>query len=388
MREKLSLYVHYPFCRAKCPYCDFNSYPSGSFGDCDLLEAYLRELSYYSEILAPRTLSTIFFGGGTPSLMSLESMEAILSKIGELFSLDDDLEVTLEANPTTLEIDKFKAFRSLGIGRLSIGIQSLEDQHLEFLGRTYGRREALEAIEVAQSCFGDSYSIDLIYARPEQTLGQWLEELEEALELSPRHLSLYQLTLEPGTEFFRRGIRALDGDRAAEMYQVTNEFMESRGIPLYEISNYAKGGSRCRHNLNYWNSGEWLALGAGAQSRLCLGDEFVGGYRERIALENIKNPLHWRGQVLTSGHGLRTSEKLTREEFIDEALLMGLRLRDGVAMENLEKYLRLDSGSLLELLEGDWRYLAAENYIEVSDRNIRIPLENLRILDSIVGRIT
>ncbi|MDR1495169.1 MAG: radical SAM family heme chaperone HemW [Rickettsiales bacterium] len=390
MEEKLSLYVHYPFCKSKCPYCDFNSYPDGNRGSLetgDFLKAYIREITHYREILGPRTVNTVFFGGGTPSLMSIDFTESILSQIGRLFSLEDGLEISLEANPTTLETGKFGEFRALGINRLSIGIQSFSGQNLKFLGRTYSETEALEALDVAQRCFGDSYSIDLIYALPGQNVGQWLEELEKAAILSPNHMSLYQLTIEPGTEFHRRGVRPMDDGEEAEIYRITNEFLEFRDISLYEISNYARPGYRCRHNMNYWNSGQWLGIGAGAHSRLCFGDKLVNGYRERMALENIKNPSQWQKQVLKLGHGLDVSEMLTREEFIEEILLMGLRLRDGLVIDNVRKYLTLGPGGFLELFGKDYEQLAVGNYIEISDKNIRIPLENLRILDSIVKKI-
>ncbi|MDR2777659.1 MAG: radical SAM family heme chaperone HemW [Rickettsiales bacterium] len=387
MKENISLYIHYPFCRSKCPYCDFNSYRVDGFNVSEFLEAYLREISHYSEILGGRTVDTVFFGGGTPSLASVEFLGIILDWIGKLFRLNDGAEISLEANPTTFEIGKFREFRSIGINRLSIGIQSLNDRSLEFLGRTYSRIEALAAIDMAQKCFGGNYSIDMIYARPGQKIQGWLEELEEAATLSPNHLSLYQLTIEPGTEFHRRGVRPPEGDGAARMYEITGEFLDSRGIPLYEISNYARGGHECLHNLNYWNSGEWLGIGAGAHSRLCLCDTFVDAQRERTAMVNLKNPVEWQRSAMEYGHGRETLACLTKKETVEEILLMGLRLRNGIKIDNVKKYLALESGSLRELLADGYGYLVDGNYIEVSDNNIRVPVEYLRILDSIVERL-
>ncbi|MDR1425400.1 MAG: radical SAM family heme chaperone HemW [Rickettsiales bacterium] len=387
MKEDISLYVHYPFCTYKCPYCDFNSYGLGIRGVDDFFESYLREISHYSEIFGDRTIKTVFFGGGTPSLMSSGSLGGILDRIDEKFRLDRDAEISLEANPTTLETKKFSEFRSLGINRLSVGVQSLNSQQLKFFGKTYGRGEILRALDVVQKCFGENYSIDLIYARPEQNVQQWLEELEEATILSPNHLSLYQLTIEPGTKFYRDGIRALEDNMAAEMYEMTNKFLESRGLHLYEISNYARDGYECRHNLNYWNSGEWLGIGAGAHSRLCFEDIFINKYKERTALENIKNPQKWQQSVANYGHGVETREILAREEFIEEVLLMGLRLGSGLRIDNVKKYLTLGPGGVLDLLGGSYRYLSDSGSIEVSDQGLRVPPEYLRVLDSIVERI-
>ncbi|MDR2777325.1 MAG: radical SAM family heme chaperone HemW [Rickettsiales bacterium] len=387
MGEDISLYVHYPFCGSKCPYCDFNSYRVGSTDVNSFLEAYTREITHYSEILGNRVVNTVFFGGGTPSLMSANFLGTILNTIDRSFRLVEKAEISLEANPTKFESGKFEEFRSLGVNRLSIGVQSMDNQNLKFLGRSHGRGEILKAIDVAQERFGDRYSIDMIYALPEQRLQKWLKELNEATILSPNHLSLYQLTIEPETEFHRRGVKSLEEEEAAEMYRVTGEFLESRGIHLYEISNYAREGYECHHNLNYWNSGEWLGIGAGAHSRLCFDDRFAGGYRLRSALENIKNPLDWQRSVMKYGHGSRVVDSLSREEFIEEILLMGLRLRSGIALENVKKYLALGSGGILELLAGNYEYLVEKKYIEVSNDGIRVSPEHLRILDSILERI-
>ncbi|MDR2077958.1 MAG: radical SAM family heme chaperone HemW [Rickettsiales bacterium] len=387
MFRDLSLYIHYPFCLSKCPYCDFNSYRIANVDLDEFLKAYLEEIEYYSNILPGRTVNTIFFGGGTPSLMPVNFLEAIMEKIYSRFRVDKDAEISLEANPTSCEINKFREFRLMGINRLSIGVQSLEEKRLKFLGRIHSSSDVLRAIEIARLCFSGSYSIDLIYAVPGQKIEEWLMELKTALELSPGHMSLYQLTIEPGTEFSRKNIETADEYTAAEMYKVTNEFLESRGMYLYEVSNYAASGYRCRHNLNYWNSGEWLGIGAGAHSRLCFQDEFVNGYRPRISVENIKNFTKWWENTMKFGRGCRILKNLSREESIEEMLLMGLRLRDGVLVDNVKKYIELHSGSIVDILNDNYRILAEKKYIEVSGDNVRIPLEHFCILESIVERI-
>jgi oxygen-independent coproporphyrinogen-3 oxidase len=388
MTGNLSLYVHYPFCLSKCPYCDFNSYRLS--GDIDLnefLKAYLREIEYYSNILPDRTIDTIFFGGGTPSLMTLDFLGAILDKIRSAFTISENVEISLEANPMSCEISKFREFRLLGINRLSIGVQSLENRRLKFLGRIHNSAKALKAIEMAQECFGRNYSIDLIYAVPGQTVEEWLRELEEALELSPWHMSLYQLTIEPETDFGRKNFKVANESVAAEMYKMTNELLDSRGICLYEVSNYAADGYRCRHNLNYWQSGEWLAIGAGAHGRLCFQKEFADGYRLRVSIENIENPLEWQKSVLKFGHGCKIRENLSREESIEEMLFMGLRLRDGIEADNVERYVKLSSGNITDILSNNCKTLADKKYIEISNRNIKIPTEHFCVLESLVKRI-
>ncbi|GHU28155.1 coproporphyrinogen III oxidase [Bacilli bacterium] len=355
--------------------------------ESDFLKAYLMEIEYYSKILGDITVNTIFFGGGTPSLMSVEFLGAILDKIQNVFNVKDGAEISLEVNPTTIEANKFREFRRLGINRLSIGVQSLADKYLRFFRRTHTRKGVLEAIAVAQECFEDNYSIDLIYARPNQTISEWLGELEEAVELSPNHISLYQLTIEPETEFGRTGVRTADDGVASEMYGLTNEFLESKNIPLYEVSNYAKKGWECRHNLNYWNSGQWLGIGAGAHSRLCFKNEFVDGYKPRTAVENIKNPVQWQLNTLKFGHGSSSRTNLTKNEFMEEILLMGLRMRCGIDINNVKKYLNLYSNNIREILNDNYKFLSEERYIEVSSDSIRIPLDHFNILDSIVERV-
>lgn len=444
--QPISLYIHYPFCLAKCPYCDFNSYAISNF-DClknihsvdgaadeNFLKAYEMELKFYHNLLGRRQIDTIFFGGGTPSLISSKQIENILNLVHKLFRVTSDAEISLEANPGTFENKKFQEFRSIGINRLSIGVQSLNDYYLKFFGRIHRRKEALEAIAVAQRYFQNSYSLDLIYARPEQTRKDWLEELKEVMELSPNHLSLYQLIIEEGTEFSRKKIKMPSEKYMVGLYEDSVEFLESKNINLYEVSNYARRGWECRHNLNYWNSGEWIAIGAGAHGRFCpdnvdicnysngnLGCEILknGGknngsngnsthnkdaanneyetqenkkaistvddYKIRVATENIKNPLRWQESVLKNGHGLAFCEKLTREEFIEEILLMGLRMRNGIALENVQKYLKVQDIS--ELLNPNYSALLRKKYIEIFDNKLRVPLKYFPLLDSIVARL-
>ncbi len=379
----LSIYIHYPFCLSKCPYCDFNSYKLSSLDEENFLRAYLGELDYYGRFFKDRKIKTIFFGGGTPSLISINFLENIFKKINDIWNIDNNIEISMEANPTTFEINKFKEFKNLGINRLSIGVQSFNDEILKFFGRIHSVEEAKKAIDIASKVFFDKYSIDLIYARPNQKLNDWLKELEEAIRFSPFHISLYQLIVEEGTKFFEDKIEELEENKAAEMYKTTNEFLESNDIFLYEVSNYAKKGYECKHNLNYWNSGEWVGIGAGAHGRLCFNNDFINGYKLRTDIENIKNPIKWQKQVLEKGYGFEIKENLTKDEFIEEILLMGLRMRNGISINNVKKYLKIDD--LREILNKNYKNI--EKYLNISGENISVKLEYFEVLDYIVKNI-
>lgn len=384
--KQISIYIHYPFCVSKCPYCDFNSYKLKSIDESDFLKAYILEIEYYSKFLKDRSVNTIFFGGGTPSLARTNFIGTILENIYSKFSVDNYAEITMEANPATFDIKKFQEFKAIGINRLSIGIQSLNDKYLKFFGRIHNEIEAIRAIDIAQKFFNDRYSIDLIYARPNQTLKNWLEELKEAIELSPNHISLYQLTIEKGTKFYEDGIKHLNDKKAVKLYNITNDFLESRGIFMYEVSNYAKNGFECKHNLNYWKNGEWIGIGAGAHGRLCFNnDGFYDNYKIRTAIEDIKDPIEWQNKVLKHGNGLCMSEKLDKHEFIEEILIMGLRTREGINLKNIRKYLNIKD--IYEILNKNYISLKNQNYIEVSEKMLRIPIENFCLLDSIIERL-
>lgn len=384
--KQISIYIHYPFCVSKCPYCDFNSYRLLDLDKIDFLKAYILEIKYYSKLLEGRVVDTIFFGGGTPSIVEANFIGSILENIYNFFNVNKNVEITIEANPTTFEIKKFQEFKSIGINRLSIGIQSLNNKYLKFFGRTHDRSEAIKAINIAQKCFDDNYSIDLIYARLNQTIKDWLKELNEALNLSSNHISLYQLIVEKGTKFYENKIKQLNDNKAIKLYNITNDFLESRGIFMYEVSNYAKNGFECKHNLNYWSSGEWIGIGAGAHGRLCFNsDGFFCNYKIRTAIENIKDPIKWQNNVLKYGNGSHISEKLSKYEFIEELLIMGLRMREGINLKNIKKYLNIKN--IYEILNKNYISLEKNNYIEISEKILKIPLNNFCLLDSIIEKL-
>jgi oxygen-independent coproporphyrinogen-3 oxidase len=331
------VYVHWPFCAAKCPYCDFNSHVRERFDDGRWAAAVASELRSVAELqrTAPapergrpgggRAVGSIFFGGGTPSLMSGRAVARVLDEIAALWSVDKDVEITLEANPNSVEQGRFHDYRAAGVNRVSIGVQALDDSALKSLGRLHGADEAREAVRLALKIFPRA-SFDLIYARPGQSLIAWREELEEALALGTEHLSLYQLTVEPGTAFAtlaRQGKLALpDDDAAAEFYDVTQEFCEAAGLPAYEVSNHARPGAECRHNLLYWRYGDYVGVGPGAHGRLTLGDRRVSTEAERL-------PERWFAAVETMGSSLALTE-IPRPDAARENLLMGMRLTDGI----------------------------------------------------------
>lgn len=382
--KDLSIYIHYPFCLSKCPYCDFNSYKLTAINQVDFLNAYLLEIENYYNLLKNREIKTIFFGGGTPSIMSIDFASKIINKINDLWGIGN-IEISMEANPTTVEIGKFCDFNKIGINRLSIGIQSLNDDWLKFFGRMHNKAEAIKAIEIAQKIFDKRYSIDLIYARPKQKINDWLNELEEAVKLSPYHISLYQLIIEEGTKFFEIGIKTLGDKKASEMYNITNDFLENKNINIYEVSNYAKSGFECRHNLNYWDNGEWMGVGAGAHGRVCFGDDFVDGYKIRTSVENYKSPQKWIDSVLQTGFGCEIKEDLTKEEFIEEVLLMGLRLRGGIKLENVKKYLIIDS--VKDIVSDSYNGLVKDDLVVVNNGALKVNVKYFNVLDSIIEKL-
>jgi len=323
----LAVYVHWPFCLSKCPYCDFNSHVRhGGLDETRFLRAYEAEIAATAARVPDRAVSSIFFGGGTPSLMQPSSVEAILDCIGKHWTIIPNAEITLEANPTSVEATRFRGFRTAGVNRVSLGVQALDDVALKELGRLHTAQEALAAVAVARSIF-DRYSFDLIYARPQQTLGTWKAELKRAIAEAAEHLSLYQLTIEPGTPFFglhRTGKLTIpDEDLARDLYDLTQVVCSDAGLPAYEISNHARPGAECRHNLVYWRGHDYAGIGPGAHGRLTIDND-------RIATETEKWPEAWLRRVEERGAGLIVEEKLTTGEAADEYLLMGLRLAEGI----------------------------------------------------------
>ena len=321
------VYVHWPFCRAKCPYCDFNSHVRhGGIDEARFLAAYLTELSHFASLAPGRRVTSIFFGGGTPSLMSPSTVATIIEAIAAHWDLALDAEITLEANPTSVEAKNFAGYRASGVNRLSLGIQALDDRSLKALGRMHTADEALAALALAKRHF-ERVSFDLIYAREGQTAGEWNVELAQALDHAADHLSLYQLTIEEGTPFAARheagSLRIPDGELAGELYTLTQELCEAAGLPAYEISNHAKPGSESRHNLLYWRGHDYAGIGAGAHSRIATD----GAKRARSTL---KSPEDWLARVEARGHGVASDEALSAKDAAEEYLLMGLRLAEGI----------------------------------------------------------
>ncbi|MDF7674183.1 radical SAM family heme chaperone HemW [Acetobacteraceae bacterium ESL0709] len=376
MPSSLALYIHWPFCLAKCPYCDFNSHVREEIDQERFASALTQELQHEAERLnadGKRILTSIFFGGGTPSLMLPPTVATLIEQACQLFALKDTPEITLEANPTSVERHKFREFRQAGINRISLGVQSLREEALRALGRQHSVTQAREALELARELF-PRLSFDLIYARPDQSIRDWQNELREALTLAADHLSLYQLTIEPGTAFealHRQGkITLPSDDLAAELYHLTEEEAASFGLYSYEVSNYARPGCESRHNLAYWHYENYLGIGPGAHSRLTLKGQHYATRRHRA-------PEPWAKLVETKGVGTKEETLLSRQEQTREMLLMGLRLKEGISLTRFaqkigrpladymdqeilqacldEQYLLLEEDHLCTTLEGRLR---------------------------------
>jgi len=325
------IYVHWPFCTAKCPYCDFNSHVRSRIDENGWIDAIVRELEWVAGLQGAERpiVETVFFGGGTPSLMQGSSVQRTLDTIARLWRIANDVEVTLEANPASADAARFRDYRAAGVNRLSLGMQALNDRDLKMLGRLHDVAEARAALKLATANF-DRVSLDLIYARPDQTLDAWRKELEEALAFGTEHLSLYQLTIEPATPFYqlhRSGaLKVPDEGLAADLFELTQEVTAAAGRPAYEISNHARPGAEARHNLLYWRYGTYAGVGPGAHGRLELDGR-------RVATETEKLPERWRELVARHGHGLREQMPIASEDAAREQLLMNLRLREGIDLD-------------------------------------------------------
>jgi putative oxygen-independent coproporphyrinogen III oxidase len=371
------VYLHWPFCLAKCPYCDFNSHVRHSAIDQPrYVRAFAAEIAATAARVPGRTVSTIFFGGGTPSLMEPATVAAILDAVARHWSVAGDVEVTLEANPTSVEADRFAGFRAAGVNRVSLGVQALDDASLAALGRRHTAEEALAAVAIARRIFS-RYSFDLIYARPGQTPAAWRGELSRAIGEAAEHLSLYQLTIEPETPFaalHATGKLAVpDADLARALYDSTQEVCGAAGLPAYEISNHARPGAECRHNLVYWRYHEYAGVGPGAHGRLD-----IGGTRRATATE--KRPEAWLAQVEAAGHGVVTDEPLVRSEAADEFLLMGLRLAEGI---DLERFAALAGAPLAAERIAD---LVSHELVETTAAGrLRVTAAGFPVLDAIVA---
>ncbi len=353
-----ALYIHWPFCLKKCPYCDFNSHVRETIDQTVWRHGLLQDMDAAALLSGRRRLGSIFFGGGTPSLMPPATVAALIDRAAHHWDFAPDIEITLEANPTSVEAGRLAGFKTAGINRVSIGIQSLDDRSLAFLGRAHSAREAKAALALARSLF-DRFSFDLIYARPNQSVAAWQAELTEALDVAGDHLSLYQLTLEPGTQFHHlaeRGALTLPDDGlAGDLYECTAAMMAAAGMPAYEISNHAKPGGESRHNLTYWRYGDYVGIGPGAHGRLTLG---TGSERRKIATRQKKAPESWLHALHETGSGLEPVEIVSPEDQLSECLMMGLRLAEGIALARLDA-MRLepdrplfDGQHLADLIEG------------------------------------
>ncbi|MDI1344981.1 MAG: radical SAM family heme chaperone HemW [Pseudolabrys sp.] len=374
---EFAVYVHWPFCLSKCPYCDFNSHVRhGGYDEAHYVRAIQSEIAAAAERTPSRTVSTIFFGGGTPSLMQPETVGAILDSIGKHWTVAGNVEVSLEANPTSVEATRFRGYRAAGVNRVSLGVQALDDQSLKELGRLHSAQEALDAIAVARSIF-DRYSFDLIYARPRQTLEGWKAELKQAISEAAEHLSLYQLTIEPGTPFFglhKAGkLIVPDDDLGRDLYDLTQVICNDAGLPAYEVSNHARPGAECRHNLVYWRGHEYAGVGPGAHGRLNIDGR-------RYATETEKKPEAWLDLVERQGHGLIVDEKLQPGEVADEFLLMGLRLAEGIDPKRFTQLSgrALDPKRLAFLMDG--------GAVETMDNGrLRVTQSGFPLLDAVVA---
>lgn len=372
MNRPLAIYIHWPFCAHKCPYCDFNSHVRDHIDQDAWVRGYVRELQYYRALTGPRPISSVFFGGGTPSLMNPLTAGIIIETIGALWGYAAAPEITIEANPTSVEIEKLRAFRDAGVNRVSIGIQSFKSDDLKFLGRQHDVAAGLAAIETAATIF-DRFSFDLIYARPGQTPDMWAQELNVALALKPAHLSLYQLTIEEHTPFhtaYHRGDFSIpDEDAASELYTLTDHIMTAAGLPAYEVSNYAGRGQESRHNLTYWQYGDYVGIGPGAHGRITLNGI-------KYATRGHRAPEIWLDWVNVLGHGAHPFILVAARDRAIESLMMGLRLTSGFDLNKLTS----ESGH-------DWRDIIAPERLMAMLASGDITKENDRIIATLPGRL-
>jgi len=375
--NRFGLYIHWPFCLSKCPYCDFNSHVADRIDQAAWREALLRELDEGAERTQGRLVTSVFFGGGTPSLMDPATTAALIERIGQRWSLADDIEITLEANPGTVDAERFRDIRAAGVNRLSMGLQALDDSQLKFLGRVHDSAQAIKAVELARATFS-RISFDLIYARPGQSLESWRTELERAIAMAADHLSLYQLTIEPGTAFHPMAARGdfvmPDNDHAAALFDLTQEITEAAGLPAYEISNHARPGAECRHNLLYWQGDDFLGIGPGAHGRLTDDQGRTTTHRRHRA------PEIWRGMVTERGEGTADSGTLSDEDRVVELVMMGLRLTEGLSLAKFpDLEAALDQDGLNEMI--------GEGFLEKSGPFLRATPKGRLLLNGVIERL-
>ncbi|WP_417269250.1 radical SAM family heme chaperone HemW [Celeribacter sp.] len=371
------LYFHWPFCQSKCPYCDFNSHVSGSVEQEAWGEAFLSEIDRVSAETSGRLVQSIYFGGGTPSLMEPALVGKILDRVRLRWSLSNDVEITLEANPTSVEIDKFRDFRAMGVNRVSLGVQSLRDDDLRRLGRLHSVEEAKRAIDVAQSVF-DRTSFDLIYARQDQSIADWEAELAEALTIANGHLSLYQLTIEQGTAFGDRynagKLRGLPNeDLGADMYFLTQEMTNAAGYPAYEVSNHAQSGLESHHNQIYWRYGDYAGIGPGAHARLTINGQ-------KFAIDTPLAPGKWLNQVNETGNGENTRQALSATDQAIEYLMMGLRIDDGVTLSRIPSLVN-------DVFNNKINYLIDDGVVDLKDGRLVVTPDGRPLINAIVKEL-
>jgi oxygen-independent coproporphyrinogen-3 oxidase len=373
----LALYVHWPFCVSKCPYCDFNSHVREHVDQAAWREALLADLAHEASLTEGRSLGSIFFGGGTPSLMDPATAAALIDAAARHWTLADGIEITMEANPNSAEAARFADVAAAGVNRLSLGLQALDDTALKFLGRAHDVREGLAALDAAQNAV-DRVSIDLIYARPDQSADNWQAELSQALSFGTEHLSLYQLTIEPGTRFetdVRLGaMTPADPDHAATLYELTQAMTSAAGRPAYEVSNHAAHGAESRHNLAYWRYADYAGVGPGAHGR-----------RGALATARHKKPENWLTALERNGHGLQEERPLPPEERAGEALMMGLRLAEGVDLADIAARTGVEESALVD--ETAVARLQSHGLLSHDGKRLAVTAQGMLLLDGILGEI-
>lgn len=380
-KGQIGIYIHWPFCLSKCPYCDFNIYLTQKQDEAKWLNAYLKSIQTHYNLMPDREVVSIYFGGGTPSLMKPSEVEAIINKITKIWNVANDIEITLEANPTSTEINKFESFKAAGVNRLSLGVQSLRDDVLKFLGRLHNSDEVHRAIKIADQCF-DRFTFDLIYALPDQSLAEWERDLKAAIPYMKGHLSAYQLTIKGGTAFEKQEARGdfklPSDDVTADFYNLTNDIMAAHSMPAYEISNYGAAGQESRHNMIYWHYQDYIGIGPGAHGRIKIDGR-------KFATEDFKRPSDWAAAVETKGHGSLEYVELSPEDQFEEILMGGLRLTSGIDLDNLDAQTGLDHRKLLD--ENHLNIAAEQGWLKLSDKNITPTREGWLRADSLLPYI-
>ena len=372
-----ALYIHWPFCLAKCPYCDFNSHVRDSVDHTAWQAALLADMRHEHELAGGEPLESIFFGGGTPSLMPPALVESLLNEAERLWGFAGGIEITLEGNPSSVEAASYAALASAGINRVSLGLQSLDDRALRFLGRLHDANEGLKALDIALKNF-DRVSFDLIYALPDQTAEEWQAQLRRAFSLGTGHLSLYQLTIEPGTRFAtmvrQNDFTPLDDDAAADLFALTREMTAAAGLPAYEISNHARSGEESRHNLTYWRYQNYCGIGPGAHGR-----------RGGLATVRHKKPENWLRAVTDKGNGIAEERGLSHGEQASEALLMGLRLREGIDLVALAQRFRFDTVELID--RGKMEFYLGQNLLWQDAKRLGVTEAGMALLDGLLSEL-